>query len=200
VSNPFARRPLLVAIAGPNGAGKTTFYQARLRDELGLAFVNADEIAREHKLDPYTAAEIANRTRREHLRMAESFVFETVFSDPEGEKVDFLLEAVEHGYHVVLCFIALPTVQDSDQRVAMRVMQGGHDVPFAKLEARFVRTGHNLQRALTQLPNVIVYDNSALDRPYREVLRVVDHHPVDLGYPPPAWLPLPAPLRGLRPT
>jgi len=200
VSNPFARRPLLVAIAGPNGAGKTTFYMARLRDELGLAFVNADEIAREHQLDPYLAAEIADRTRREHLRMGESFVFETVFSDPEGAKLDFLQEAVERGYHVVLCFIALPSVSDSDQRVAMRVMQGGHDVPYAKLAARFPRTVHNLQRALTELPNVIVYDNSALDHPYREVLRIVDHLPVALGQPPPAWLDLPAQLSGLRPT
>jgi predicted ABC-type ATPase len=200
VSNPFARRPLLVAIAGSTGAGKTTFYMARLRDELGLPFVNADEIAREHQLDPYLAAELADRTRREHLRMGESFVFETVFSDPEGAKLEFLLEAVERGYHVVLCFIALPSVGDSDQRVAMRVLQGGHDVPYAKLEARFPRTLHNLQRALSELPNVIVYDNSALDHPYREVLRIVDHFPVELGQPPPRWLPLPPQLSGLRPT
>jgi predicted ABC-type ATPase len=200
VSNPFERRPLLVAIAGPNGAGKSTFYQARLRDELGLAFVNADEIAREHQIDPYTAAEVAERTRREHLRMRESFVFETVFSDPEGAKLDFLLEAVEQGYHVVLCFVALADAAESDRRVAMRVLQGGHDVPFDKLKARFPRSVHNLHRALGELPNVIVYDNSGFDCPYREVLRVVDHALVSLNEPLPQWLVLPASLRGPRPT
>ena len=195
MTDPFSRRPLIVAIAGPNGAGKSTFYQARLRDELGLAFVNADEIAREHAIDPYTAATIADRTRREHVALRESFVFETVFSDPEGAKLEFLQEAVECGYHVVLCFVALSSVAESDERVSMRVLQGGHDVPANKLQSRFPRTLHNLQRALLQLPNIIVYDNSRLDRPYRIVLRIVDHKLVEACDPLPPWLALPASLR-----
>lgn len=193
--DPLQRRPLIVAIAGPNGAGKSTFYQARLRDELGLAFVNADEIAREHGIDPYTAATIADRTRREHVALGESFVFETVFSDPEGAKLEFLLEAIEAGYHVVLCFVALSSVEESDERVSMRVMQGGHDVPSDKLRGRFPRTLHNLQRALNQLPNIIVYDNSRFDQPYRVVLRIVDRKLVEASDPLPPWLSLPSSLR-----
>lgn len=191
MSNPFAARPLLVAIAGPNGAGKSTFFQARLRGEMGVPFLNADEIAREEGLDPYRAAEAADRMRRELVTMRESFVFETVFSDPEGRKVAFLRESAAAGYHVVLCFIGIDSAATSDERVAMRVMQGGHDVPSIKLEERFPRTTRNLERALAELPNVIVYDNSCLARPYREVLRVLDGAPVALCEPLPSWLRLP---------
>ena len=189
----FAQRPLLVAIAGPNGAGKSTFFDARLRSEMGLVFVNADEIAREHGLEAYAAAEVADRLRRELVDMKESFVFETVFSDPEGAKIAFLREAAERGYHVVLCFIGLDRVETSDERVGMRVLQGGHDVPSEKLTQRFPRTMQNLARALAELPNVIVYDNSDLMHPYREVLRVLDGMVVGVQEPLPRWLPLPKP-------
>jgi predicted ABC-type ATPase len=191
VTHPFAQRPLLVAIAGPNGAGKSTFFDARLRTELGLVFVNADEIAREHGLSAYAAAEVADRVRRELLAMKESFVFETVFSDPEGAKIAFLREAAELGYHVVLCFVGIDSAETSDERVGMRVLQGGHDVPTEKLRQRFPRTMQNLARALAELPNVIVYDNGDLMHPYREVLRVLDGMVVTVHEPLPSWLALP---------
>lgn len=192
MSDPFAARPLLVAIAGPNGAGKSTFFEARLRSQMNLVFVNADEIARDHEIDAYAAAEVADRIRRELLAMRESFVFETVFSDPEGAKVAFLRDAIAAGYHVVLCFVGVASVDDSDERVGMRVLQGGHDVPRAKLEARFPRTLENLTRALATLPNVIVYDNSDLTHPYREVLRKIDGAVAAAASPLPAWLRVPA--------
>jgi hypothetical protein len=75
------KRPVIVAIAGPNGAGKTTFFHSHL-GEAGLRFINADDIARELKITSYEAAELADALRRELVRQRESFVFETVFSDP----------------------------------------------------------------------------------------------------------------------
>jgi predicted ABC-type ATPase len=167
----FDRRPIVVAVAGPNGAGKSTFYDTHLRMS-GLRFVNADELARELNLEPYTAAGIADVVRRNLVAAGESFVFETVLSDPEGAKVTFLRELSEAGYVVVLCFIGLADVEISDQRVALRVAQGGHDVPRAKLEARFGRSLKNLERALAQLPFVHVYDNSAFGRPHKLIAQV----------------------------
>lgn len=87
--SPFDQRPLVVALAGPNGAGKTTFYHAHLA-AAGLRFLNADVLARELDLEPYAAARVAAALRRELVRQRESFVFETVFSDPVGEKLAFL--------------------------------------------------------------------------------------------------------------
>src|SRR5437016_5317009 len=139
MSSPFDRRPLVVALAGPNGAGKTTFFHAHLAP-CGLRFINADILAGEVDLDPYTAARMAALLRQALVDQRESFVFETVFSDPVGDKLSFLKDATQQGYTVVLCFIGISGPDVSEARVAMRVSQGGHDVPTDKLITRFPRT------------------------------------------------------------
>lgn len=164
----FDRRPIVVAVAGPNGAGKTTFYFSHLQ-HAGLRFVNADVLADELGMDPYEAAEVATRLRIQLVRDRESFAFETVFSDPAGEKVRFLEAAAAAGYQVVLCFIGLSGPDLSDERVAMRVSQGGHDVPTAKLASRFPRSRANLRTDIQRLPHVLVFDNTDLRTPYRLV-------------------------------
>lgn len=160
------QRPILVALAGPNGAGKTTFYHAHLRPA-GLRFLNADEIARELEIDAYEAARVVTELRQELVRQRESFVLETVFSDPVGDKLSFLKTAAQSGYTVVLCFIALSGPETSEQRVAMRVSQGGHDVPSEKLVSRYPRTLANLQEAIRELPHVLIFDNDDLAAPFR---------------------------------
>lgn len=162
------RRPILVALAGPNGAGKTTFYFAHLQPA-GLRLVNADVIARELGVDAYSAARLAGVIRAELLRQRESFVMETVFSDPVGDKLSFLKAAAEAGYTVVLCFIGLSGPEVSEERVAMRVSQGGHDVPAEKLVARYPRILENLKAAIRDLPHVRIIDNDDLRRPFRLV-------------------------------
>lgn len=158
------QRPVVVAIAGPKGAGKTTFYYAHLASA-GLRFVNADVLAAELDVDPYKAAELADAVRRRLLANGESFVFETVFSDPVGAKIGFLEDAVLQGYTVVLCFIGPWDGEQSIERTAMRVTQGGHDVPDEKLLSRYPRVIENLRRAIRRLPHVLVFDNSDLDTP-----------------------------------
>jgi len=150
---PLDRRPAIVAIAGPNGAGKTTFYLSHL-SPTGLRFVNADVLARELSLDVYAAARLAESLRQELVAQRESFIFETVFSDRIGAKIEFLKQASGNGYNTILCFIGISGPDVSDQRVAMRISQGGHDVPQAKLIERFPRTLANLQAAIGQLPHV----------------------------------------------
>jgi predicted ABC-type ATPase len=180
------RRPIVVAVAGPNGAGKSTFYRAFLA-ESGLQFVNADQMALQLKIDPYRAAELADEVRRSLVARAESFIFETVFSDPAGSKLAFLQKAANSGYAVALFFIGIDSPGTSSERVAMRVSKGGHDVPSDKIKARFVRTMENLRKALVTLPNVHVYDNSDLHSPFRLVAESTESHLKT--YPPvPKWL------------
>lgn len=112
---------------------------------------------------------LAAALRRALVDRGESFVLETVFSDPVGDKVRFMSEAAAAGYTVVLCFIGLDDPRTSAERVAMRVSQGGHDVPPAKLITRFPRILANLKAAIRDLPHVIVYDNGDLARPYRRI-------------------------------
>lgn len=161
-------RPIIVGLAGPNGAGKTTFYHVFLR-ATGLRFVNADDIGATLGIDAYEAAKVADAIRRELVIQRESFIFETVLSDPVGEKVSFLADAAASGYTVVLCFIGIGGPAVSSERVAMRASQGGHDVPDAKIAARYPRSLANLKRAIATLPMVIVFDNDDLSAPYRRV-------------------------------
>lgn len=162
------QRPILVALAGPNGAGKTTFFHAHLKPA-GLRFLNADELARELEIDAYEAANVIARLRQELIKQRESFILETVFSDPVGDKLAFLKEAAQSGYTVVVCFIGIVGPEVSEQRVAMRVSQGGHDVPSAKLVSRFPRTMGNLKAAISQLPHILLFDNDDLRSPFRKV-------------------------------
>jgi len=187
--SPFDARPIIVALAGPNGAGKSTFYDAHLAPA-GLRFLNADDLARGLSIDAFEAMQLANRVRQELVEQGESFVFETVLSDPVGDKVDFLRRAAARGYTVVMIFIGLDDAEISEQRVAMRVMQGGHDVPAEKLAARFPRTMQNLRRAIELLPQVLVFDNSDLARPFRQVAEFRDGKLLSASEPIPPWLPV----------
>ena len=184
---PLDRRPVIVVLSGPNGAGKTTFYHAHLR-LAGLRFINADVLARELNIDAYVAADVADSLRRELVNQRESFVFETVFSDPVGDKLAFLKEAVAAGYNVVLCFIGTSGPEVSEERVAMRVSQGGHDVPTDKLTARFPRTLANLKAALLELPRVWIFDNDDLRIPFRLIAIFESGQPAKLQRPLPKWL------------
>lgn len=171
MSLPFAfldERPIVVAIAGSNGVGKSTFFETFLSD-CGLRFINADIIAKGLEIGAYEAAEVAAAIRSSLVTQRESFVFETVLSDPVGDKVNTLAEYSDAGYTVVMIFIQVHDVDESIRRVAMRASQGGHDVPDEKLKSRFERTKANLQRAIARLPHVLVFDNSNLESPYRLV-------------------------------
>lgn len=187
MTSPLDARPIVVALAGPNGSGKTTFFHAHLASA-GLRFVNTDVLARELGIDAYSASAVADSIRYELVRQRESFVFETVFSDPVGDKLKFLKETAAAGFTVVVCFIGVAGPATSEERVAMRVLQGGHDVPTEKLVARFPRTMANLRRAIRELPHVIVFDNDDLARPFRRVAQFADGRAVFRADDAPKWV------------
>jgi len=183
----FDQRPIIIAIAGPNGAGKTTFYHAHLKSA-GLPFINADVLAHELNLESYAAARVADAIRGGFIKRRESFIFETVFSDPVGDKVAFLAEAAESGYTVVLCYVGISGPEVSETRVAMRISQGGHEVPSEKLQSRFSRTVENLRRAIQKLPHVLVYDNEDMSTPFRLVAAFDQGRLLTSTEPLPEWI------------
>ena len=134
-----------------------------------MPFVNADVIAREMHIDSYEAAKIASQMRLRYVEEKLSFVFETVFSDPAGDKLQFLKDAEHAGYTVILVFIGIANAGISEQRVGMRILQGGHDVPLEKIRTRYPRTMANLAAAVRIVQNVFVYDNSDIANPYQQL-------------------------------
>lgn len=165
--------PFILVLAGPNGAGKSTFHDHFLAD-LGLPFVNADLIAREMEpAEParvsYQAAQQADRIRRALVGCGDSFCMETVFSDPVGDKIDFMRQAQRAGYAIFLVYIGLSDVALSIARVVQRTEVGGHDVPDAKLIERFPRTLENLRGAIPFVDVALLFDNSSASQPYRHL-------------------------------
>jgi predicted ABC-type ATPase len=163
----------LLVVAGPNGAGKSTFVDTFLKPA-GILIVNPDEVAKglaPHAPDTiaYEAARVADTWRRDLVARGVSFCMETVFSDPQGEKLAFLKDCQARGYTVILVFIGVESAELSRGRVMQRVEQGGHDVPDTKIEARFPRTLDNLRHALTFVDEALLFDNSSSDHPFRFV-------------------------------
>jgi len=168
-----AEKRLIVIVAGPNGAGKSTFVETFLKPT-GILVVNPDEVAKGLSPDSpealaYEAARVADAWRRDLAARGVSFCMETVFSDPQGAKVDFLKECRSNGYTVVMVFIGLESADLSRGRIMERVEAGGHDVPDEKIVTRFPRTFANLRQALTFVDQAFLFDNSSADRPYRFV-------------------------------
>ncbi len=131
----------IVIIGGPNGAGKTTFAREFLPNEAGCqVFVNADLIAAGlSPFQPEAAAFHAGRLMLEeiarHAAEGRSFAFETTLSGRTYVRMISAWRA--SGFTVKLIFLSLATPEEAMARVAMRVAQGGHDVPPDTIRRRF---------------------------------------------------------------
>jgi predicted ABC-type ATPase len=155
----------IIIVAGPNGAGKTTFARSFLPAEGGLPrFINADLIAAGlSPFEPETAAVRAARLMLAEIascvRRGESFAFETTLSG-----LGYLRQIVQwraQGYFVSLYFLSLPDVETAIDRVALRVRQGGHDIPEAVIRRRFASGLKNFHRHYKQsVDDWMLYDNS----------------------------------------
>jgi predicted ABC-type ATPase len=187
--------PVLLFLAGPNGAGKSTFFKSYLQP-LGLTLINADEIAlllQETTL-PAEAEDVDRLAfkKTEELRSSllagrSSFCTETVFSDPQGAKLDFLRQARSSGYAVFLVFIGLSGPELSIARVMQRVEDGGHDVPDDKLLGRFPRTLANLRKAIPIVDEAFLFDNSSDKDPFRLVAAYLQGQVVRRAESLPEW-------------
>lgn len=94
----------------------------------------------------HQGAKIADEARRDLVSWSLSFCMETVFSEPVGEKVQFLKDTQTAGYMVVGLLIRLAPL--SNARVAQQVSRGGHDVPDATLASCFECTAKNIHAAM----------------------------------------------------
>ena len=131
----------VVIIGGPNGAGKTTFAREFLPQEAGCPeFVNADLIAA--GLSPFNPQANVFRAGRlmleeiaRHAEAGRNFAFESTLSGLTYVRMIAAWQA--SGYTVKLVFLSLATPEEAMARVAMRVRQGGHDVPVETIRRRF---------------------------------------------------------------
>ena len=158
----------VIIIAGPNGAGKTTFALEYLPNEGDCSlFVNADLIA--EGLSPFAPEIVAVRAGRlmleeirRHAHNGVSFAFETTLA---GRRYAQLIPQWQaDGYRVHLIFLRLENEELAIERVAVRVAQGGHDVPEEVIRRRFKHGARNFETIYCGLVDSWqLYDNSGQD-------------------------------------
>jgi predicted ABC-type ATPase len=172
-----SERPRLLVVAGPNGSGKTTVTEQGLAHEWfgGCEYVNPDLIA-ENELGDWNspeavlaAAKLAEERREVALAERRSLAFETVFS--AADKVDFVRRATAAGFFVRLFFVGTNGPEINAGRVALRVMQGGHDVPIRKIVSRYSRSIANCAALAREVDRLYLYDNSVDEAPPRLLVR-----------------------------
>ncbi|RVJ34985.1 zeta toxin family protein, partial [Sinorhizobium medicae] len=166
-------RPSLVLLAGPNGAGKSTLYQTRVAPRFAGPFVKADIIQRKEIKDAsteasYKAAEVARDRRAELFGSGKSFATGTVFSHPS--KLEIIEEARSRGYIVIVMHVGVESPDLSVARVKGPVGEGGHDVPEEKIRTRYTRGQPLIRKAILRSDRGMVFDNSRLNEPPRQVL------------------------------
>jgi predicted ABC-type ATPase len=155
----------LYIIAGCNGAGKTTASYNILPAILNCQeFVNADEIAR--GLSPFQPEKASFEAGRimlhridELLQKNIDFAFETTLATKSFAQT--IKKAQEKKYTVTLLFFWLNSIDLAKQRVAIRVAEGGHNIPEDVIERRYQRGIKNLfDIYLPICDNVMAFDNS----------------------------------------
>lgn len=178
--------PAVLVLAGPNGAGKTSCADRLLHDEVLMRhFINADLIAQGlSPLDPALSQIEAGRLmlKRVH-KLAEqraSFSFETTLASRSF--VPLLEFCARQGYRVSILFLGLKDPSLAKERVALRVMRGGHAVPDPVVSRRFYRGLANFFELYQPLADSwLLVDNSwkmPLPVAYgerREISTVYDH-------------------------
>lgn len=158
------RLPRCIIIAGPNGSGKTTFAREFLADTGVVKFVNADLIAAGlSPLRPELATVSAGRLFLAELdRLASSradFAFESTLSGRAHRAR--LARWKAEGYRIEIVYLFLASPRLALRRIAMRVRQGGHNVPPGDVLRRFRRSWTNFVSAYRPLADAwAVLDNS----------------------------------------
>ncbi len=141
-------------------------------------YVNPDFIAEEkfgdwNSLESVVqAANYAKDIREQCLDEKRSMAFETVFSTQE--KLDFIQRAKKAGFFIRLFFVCTNDPSINAQRVALRVMEGGHDVPISKIISRYYRSIAKCVEAMTLVERCYFYDNSKTDEDPALIFRVND--------------------------
>lgn len=155
----------LYIIAGCNGAGKTTASYTILPEIIDCReFVNADEIAK--GLSPFQPEKVAFEAGRIMLNRINDlldhnncFAFETTLASKiYRQKIH---SAKQKGFKTILLFFWLNSPQLAKDRVATRVLEGGHNIPDDVIERRYYKGIRNLFNIyLPIVDRAMIFDNS----------------------------------------
>ena len=150
------KQPKLFVVGGPNGAGKSTFALKFLAENPDYVFLNADEIARQ--LNPQNVYAARFDAGREFLaklvalrsNKANLVVESTLSGVSLARQIQLFVDA---GYYISLTYVFLASPEMSINRVASRVLMGGHYIPTADILRRVGRSKKNFWHIYRLLAN-----------------------------------------------
>ncbi len=158
---------MITVIAGVNGAGKSSIVGAYIRDNGGEYF-NPDEVARSLIADnPSISSDEASaeawKTGFAQLLQAiendADYTFETTLG---GNSIaSELHRVIDLGRQVRIFYCGLSSPELHIERVAARVVRGGHDIPSEKIYERWKNSVLNLIGLIPGCYALRVFDNSA---------------------------------------
>ena len=172
--------PKLWLVGGPNGSGKSTVVQAAPIQRVlpGIQFWNPDSLAKQDlqslgyngfsdtPLPEQRRAFIAAANRVETIlkdciaRGAPVGVETVLSSDKYKPVVESVIAA---GGFVGLIYVTVNSSDVACERVAQRVLTGGHSVPEDKIRSRWSRSLANLGWFAERASQFFVFDNSNSD-------------------------------------
>ena len=159
-------KPTFYVFAGNNGSGKSTVCNL-LIDKIGVdTNIDPDAIAR--RIDPInpeskrvSAGKEVIKSVYKHIQERTDFSIETTLAG--HNVIRQMLTAKEQGYKITMFYVALDDVAQNINRVAMRVQNGGHDIPTEDILKRNKTSFDQLYRYAHIIDTLVLVDNSLDD-------------------------------------
>jgi predicted ABC-type ATPase len=187
-------RPILWMIAGPNGSGKSTLYNRTDIEEWGgsVWIINPDLLTARLQTAENLKPDIANATALDRIQawlqasidVHQTIGVETVLSTPKYRPL--IEQARDKGFEIRMLYVVLDSADLQLERITLRVSEGGHDVPSAKVVARRQRSFEQLALFAKHLDRLMIFNNStgepalAAYKRFKQPLQIVGNMPADL--------------------
>lgn len=161
-----SHKPIFFVFAGNNGSGKSTL-RSLIIDKIGVD-INIDPDAIARRIDQenpeknrVSAGKEVIRSVSKYIEEGKDFSIETTLAGKNAIKQ--MQQAKDMGYEITMFYIALSNVSQNIERVAMRVMNGGHHIPTEDIIRRNKTSFKHLYAYSYMIDNLVLIDNSEDD-------------------------------------
>lgn len=162
----YQHKPMFFVFGGNNGSGKSTLRNLII-DKIGVD-INIDPDAIARKIDPdnpetkgFAAGKEVIRSVNEYIQEGKDFSIETTLAGKNA--IRQMQKAKEMGYEITMFYVALSNVNQNIERVAMRVKNGGHNIPTEDIIRRSKTSLKHLYEYAKIVDNLVLIDNSQDD-------------------------------------
>lgn len=150
--------------AGVNGAGKTSLYLGNYANlNPNEKRINTDEMVA--RIGSWQDENLQMKCAREAIKLINEYFKEGVSFNQEttlsGKSIiRNIKKAKENGYFVSLNFVSVENYKIAQERVAKRVLKGGHGIPNELVKKRYFESFQNLKNIINICDEIYIFDNT----------------------------------------